>query len=885
MNRLLRAILQGVLPPEDRDALVPEVEALYESRRRRHGRIRANLWAVRTVAGFLSRVGRDRVAGGLSRRAVEVRRALRGVARRPGWALAMVATLGLGAGGVVTVYAVAHEVLLRPVPGVADAASLVEVRLRDRESERPSFPVSHGDLEAFRALPEWARLEARIPLEVNLAPGEGPPVRARADVVTPGWFDALGVTAAAGRLPTAGLSVDDAAAHLEVVVSWSLARRLADHPTGAVGRRLRINGRDASVAGVTPAGFQGVELPADTDVWLPAGALPVVEPSTDPAVFEGPFGVWPRMVGRLAPGATLDAAEAALNRSVVERRDTQASWAFVSLNFQMEVLPGLGAEPGIRREVTRTLGLLAGASLLLLILATANVAGLSLTRAVSRGSRMRVQRALGAGPGHLTAEVVTEHVVLGACGAAAAVGVAVGAARLLEGVRLDQSGAALAGLGVGPRAAAVAVCAAVGMALAAAVAPAGLAARTSATRPLRGESPSAQRLRRGFALAQLAASVVLLVGAGLLTRTVGQIAQVDPGFETRDLLAFDFDPSRLGLDDTEASVLVEELATALSRAPSVEAAGIAFPSPVWGAFLTAHVRPADEPDAEGLVGAHLQVAGDLLSAMGVGVVAGRDFTAAERGGDPELPGVVILSVDAAEALFPHLPPASVVGRSVAASGTEDPLEIVGIVPAIRRRGPRIEPPPSIIRPWGQSRFNGVASAWVRARPGAWNDLAGTVRRVAGDVRPDLPLFDFRSVEAQVDRLVADTRVVAGLAAVTSILGLTLSALGLYGLLAWAVASRTREIGVRAALGAPAGSLVRHFVGQGLRLAAVGLVPGIAGALLFARLLEARLFQVRTLDPVAWIAGVGLLLGVAAVASWIPARRAAHVDVARTLTSD
>lgn len=885
MNRPLRAVLRMVLPPEDREVLMPELESLYESRRRRRGRIRAELWAVRTAAGFVTRLGRDRFAGGVGRRSVDVRRALRGVARRPGWALAMVTTLGLGAGGVVTVYAVAHEVLLRPIPGVADAASLVEVRLRDRESERPSFPISHGDLEAFRALPELTHLEARVPLEVNLAPGEGTPVRARADAVTPGWFEALGVTPAAGRLPTAGLSVDEATAALEVVVSWSLARRLADHPTGAVGRRVRINGLDASVAGVTPAGFRGVELPAVTDVWIPAGALPVLEPSTDPAVFQGQWGVWPRMVGRLAPGATVEAAEAALDRLLVERREAEASWAFLSVNFEMEVLAGLGPDPGIRREVTRTLGLLAGASSLLLILATANVAGLSLTRAVSRESRRRVQRALGAGPGHLTAEVVTEHLVLGVCGAVVAVGGAAGAAQLLEGVRLDQSGAALAGLSVGPRATALALCAALAMALAAAVAPAALAARSSASRPLRGEGPSAQRLRRGFALAQLAASVVLLVGAGLLTRTVGRMAQVDPGFETRDVLAFDFDPSRLGLDDGEAARLVEELAAALSRAPSVEAAGIAFPSPVWGAFLTAHVRPADEPEAEGLVGAHLQVAGDLLGAMGVEVVAGRDFTAAERAGDPTLPGVVLLSMDAAEALFPQRPPASVVGAKVKAAGADDPLEIVGLVPALRRRGPRTEPPPSIIRPWGQSRFNDVASAWVRARPGAWNDLAGTVRRVASDVRPDLPLFDFRSVEAQVDRLVADTRVVAGLAAVTSILGLTLSALGLYGLLAWAVTSRTREIGVRAALGAPAGSLVRQFVAQGLGLAVVGLLPGVAGALVFARLLEARLFEVGTLDPVAWIAGVGLLLAVAALASWIPARRAARVDVARTLTSD
>ncbi|MEK9499853.1 ABC transporter permease [Gemmatimonadota bacterium DH-20] len=885
MTRGLRAALRALLPAEDRESMVVEIEELYRNRRARTGPIRAELWALGVVGGFAMRIGSRRLVHALGRWAAEGAGATRSLRRRPGWALMVAATLGVGTGGVVTVLAVADEVLLRPVSGVADPAELVEIRLGSRESPRPTFPISQGDLEAFRELPGLAHLEARVPLEVNIAPGEGPPIRARADAVTPGWFAALGVAQVAGRLPSAGLSVEEASANLEVVVSWSLARRLSEPASSAVGRGLRVNGQDARIVGVMPQDFAGVEIPGRTDLWLPGGALPVVEPSRGADLFRSPSGVWMRMVGRLEGGATPSSVAVPANRLMVERRDAEASWAFLSLDFEIQVLPGLGLDPALRDSVGRTLALLGGAALLLLVLAAANVAGLSLTRAVSRRSRTSVQRALGAGPGRLAREVVAEHLVLGLAGGLVAVALAHTASRLLRGVSLDQSGAPLAGLSVGPDTVVVALALAVATASIAALAPSLLAALPTVARPVRGEAHSTLRLRRGLAVLQVAVSVVLLVGAGLLGRSVARLDQVDPGFDPQGILAFQLDPSRLGLDPGDAAALVEELATALGREPGVEAAGIAFPQPVWGAFFTARLQPADDPDHPGLLGAHLQVAGDLLGAMGVEVLAGRDFHPAERRGDAGAPGVVIVSADAVEALFPGRDPRSVVGSRVVVPGEEDALEIVGVVPALRRRGPRTDSPPSFIRPWGQSRFNEVASGWVRARPGALSDLAATVNEVAARTAPDLPLFDLRSVEAQFDRLVADTRVVTGLALATSVLGLVLAALGLYGVLAWSVAARTREIGVRVALGSATDALVRRFVAQGLGLAALGLLPGVAGAIVFARLLESRLFGVGTLDPVAWSGGLALLLAVAAAASWIPARRAASVDVGRSLAAD
>ncbi|MEQ9569903.1 MAG: hypothetical protein RLN75_06905, partial [Longimicrobiales bacterium] len=181
MNRALRSVLRAVLPREDREPLIVEIEHLHRRRRERQGAVRAELWALGTVGGFVARLGRQRLLEGFGRTAIDARRSLRSIRRRPGWALVTVATLGLGAGGVVTVHAAADEVLLRPVPGIRAADELVDFRLGHREATRPRFPVSQDDLEAFREIPALARLEARVPLDVNLALGDAPPIRAAAD--------------------------------------------------------------------------------------------------------------------------------------------------------------------------------------------------------------------------------------------------------------------------------------------------------------------------------------------------------------------------------------------------------------------------------------------------------------------------------------------------------------------------------------------------------------------------------------------------------------------------------------------------------------------------------------------------------------------------------
>ncbi len=907
----LRRLLRWTLPREDRVLLV-EIDELHSARRARAGRVRAGVWALRTVFGFAARLGLAGARTWFGDARADLRQVGRTFRRRPAWALTTVATLGVGVASVISVYAIADWVLLRPVPGVRAPDELVELRLGTNLSPRPSWAISHADLMALRAgVGSLGSLEARVPLDVNLSFDDGPPLRAPAAVVTAGWFDALGVELALGRAPVggdpraAGLSAGAAEGasaaegagttdgasvaptyEVEAVVSWSLARSMAPRVADVLGRTMKVNGRATRIVGVAPQEFRGVELSAPTDLWLPATALPAIEPGVSASVFEGPGAIWPRMVGRPRPGVSAAQVASDANRVMEELRTTGASYTFSATHFEFQAVSGLGLDPGLRPEVGRTLRLLAAASLLLLGLAAANVAGLSLTQALSRQAAGGVKRALGAGRGRLVREIVTEHVALGLAGAAMAIAFTSAASGSLSRIRLDAEGAALTGLTIPATLPVMAIALALATAVLAAVGPIAL------TMPGRWppqavgvEGRVTRRLRAVLAAAQVGLSIVLLVGAGLMARTVIGLQSLALGFDPDGVLAFNLDPSRLDLGEAEVSQLLTRLSEALEADPAIAAAGMAFPEPLRPSYLTAALRaPSGSPGSE-LIGAHLQVTRGFLEALGVDMLAGRGFLASEQT-NAEGEGVVIVTASAARLLFPERGPTAVIGEVVFGPGAEGrPLRLVGVVADFRVAGPRGDPPPVFVRPWAQGGFDDVATAWVRARPGAYGRLAEVVRRVTRETAPALPIFDLRSVEAQADRLIAEVRVITGLATTTSLLGLLLAGLGLYGVLAYAVATGQHELGVRAALGASRRSLVRRFVWRGLRIALLGLVPGVIGALFFTGVLESRLYGVGRLDPLTWAGGLAVLACVSVLASWLPARRAARVDIVRVLAAE
>lgn len=894
---LLRWLTGKGIPREERESVLVEMDHLWRSRRHRQGPLRAWFWYLGTALGFAVRVRGAGILGGAGRwtrdAVADLRYGARVLARRPGYAAAAVLTLGLGVGGLTSVYAAADRVLLRPVPGVEAPHELITLRLGSSEMEGAWWTLSHADLEALRVGVAGVRsLDARTALEVNVSFDQGAGARrTRAAVVTPGWFETLGVRFAAGRAPVA--SPDPAASGAgEVVLSSELARAMAGSVAGALGRTVEVDGVAHTVVGVTGPGFQGAELPGETGIWLGPAGLLALDPSAPDGLFqEGYQGIWQLLVARPVPGQTVAGVAAAAER-VRERAVEQQlpSAAVMVAHFEMQAFPGVGLDPSLRSGVRRTVALLAAGAAFLLLLAGANVANLAITHAASRRGATSVRRALGAGRGRLLRQLLAEHLVMGAGGALAGLAFAWVGIGLLRDVRLQEYGAALTGLALDPRVAGVAVLLALGTSLLAA---AGAAAASGGGNPeaLRGArsgTRSGHRLRAGLAALQIGLSAVLVVGAGLLGRTVANLRGLDLGFRPDGVLAVDLDPSRVDRDAGEVSALLARLVSALEARPEVAAAGFASPEPLRTSFLTSWLGPLGGDPDDGILGAHLQVAGPFLEAMGVPLLAGRAFGEGRwmRSGDDGEPEVVV-NRSAARELFPDRTPAQVVGEVVSTGrGDAPPVRIVGVMEDLALTGPRPDRPHVFVRPWGQGYADQVAVGWVRAREGADPAaLAPLVREVVAGVDPTLPVFDVRTVRTQADRMFADERVLAGLGTVVSLLGLLVAAVGIHGVLGYTVQERRREIGVRAALGADTSELLGRVLAGGLGIALAGMLPGLMGAWGLTRFLESRLYGVAALDPWTWGVGTVVLVGVALLASLLPALRATRVPVVEVLRAE
>lgn len=891
--RLLRAILAAVLPGVDRRHLLEEIDGLYRTRRSRDGTPRAGIWYARTVAGFVARLTRERAVDAALSLQADQRAMLRFMVRRKGFAAATVLTLAVGLAGITTVYAIADWVLLRPVPGVTAPQELVLVRLGSTVSDRPSWPVAQADYEDFRAgIDNVEELAASRPVEVNLELGAGiPAMRMAGAMVTSNWFRTLGVDFAAGRgLSTAATPELTAAG--EVVVDHSLAAMIAVDPRDAVGEAVVVNGRQFTIVGVAAPEFRGTRFPGLEQLWFGAGSASVVDRSLSPEAFSQPYaGVWQDMVGRLGPGADATAVASAANgvRERIQAGDRPHQ--FVVNHWVMQATSRLGLDLGLHGVVGQTLLLLGVGGLFLLLLAITNVANLGLMQAASRRGVFAVQRALGIGPLRLLRQVLVEYLLIGLLAGGATVTLVAMTARFLRRVQLDEFGGSLAGFVVEPRVALIAGVVAILAGLFAGAVPTVLILRQDPLENLRGggDGPrGARRLRDALVLVQVAVSVTLLVGAGLMARTIVELESTDLGFEPSGVLSFTIDPESEGYFGPDAARLLARVGEALDTTPGVTS-GFVYPQPFRTSFLTSLLRPTSDPeDPDGVLGSHLQVSGGFLAVLGARIVAGdADLERfAARGVDE--PATVVLSRSAAAELLPDRPIAAVPGTIVwRSAGQSDPVpvEIAAVVEDLKIQGPANEAPNIFFWPWAQGRFDDPAIGWVRAPHLSIGELTRVVQRTMAEVASSIPPYDFETVDDRVALISATERVIAALAGAVAVLGVLLAAIGLYGVLGYAVTERRREIGIRAALGAEPGTLRRIVLAGGVGRVLVGLLPGLAGAVAASVWLESLLFGVAPFDALTYLLTAGLLITVGVLASWLPARWAASVSPVEVLRVD
>ena len=767
-------------------------------------------------------------------------------------------TLGLAIGAAAAIFSVADPLLLEPLP-YAKPAQLVMVWERSDEGERTNTGFTTFD-DLRRAAGTLASAAAVGSWDPTLSEGEAE--RLVGQRVSANFFGTLGVRPAIGRDFAAA---EDVAGRTNVVIlSHGLWQRRFGGDSSIVGGTVRLDGDPYLVAGVLPATFESVLNPA-AQIWRVLG-YDVSQP-------------WAcrtcrhlRMVARVRDGVSREAAGAELNRL------SAALFAEHPTDYNEAGLLVTPMRDEVTRDVRPVLFAVLGAVGLVLLIAVVNVANLQLARAIRREGEMAIRAALGAGRARLARQFLAEGLLLAVLGGVAGVVLA----SLLLPALLARVPAELPRQGdIRLDGAVLAATAALTLLLGLVVGlvPAWHGGRAALFGALRdgGRSGGGRRtLRSGLVVGEVALALVLLVGAGLLGRSLVRLLSVDTGFDARQLLTLEVQATGPAYDSASAVYANRDrLRATVAALPGVTAVATASQLPLSGSVDEYGVRVQDRPATELQIASGTDryvVAGDFLRAMGIHLLRGRALAATDR---ESTPPVVVVSQSLARGLWLGEDP---IGRRVQIGGFDSPWrEVVGVVGDVRHSGLDATVTQQIYVPERQWQWaDAVATLLVRTAgdPAA---LAPTVQRVARAVDPSQPVMRLRTMEQVVAASTAQRRLALTLFAAFAGVALLLAAFGIYGVLASLVAERGREIGVRTALGATPGDTLRLVMAHGARLAGLGLLLGVAGALALGRLLQGLLYGVRPGDPLTLAAVAALLALVAGLACLIPALRALRVS--------
>jgi putative ABC transport system permease protein len=804
----------------------------------------------------------------------DLRFAVRVLRRQPGFTVVVLVTLMLGIGANTAIFTVVDAALLRPLP-YREPDRLVHLWETHRGDVSDRSEASYPDFLDWRSRSRaFAAIEGYDPTNLTVTADGTEPVMLRGARVTPGFFPMLGVKPILGR---AFLPEESVAGGAPVVLLthgfWQ--RRLGGDPR-VIGRPLILDRRRYAVVGVLPRDFHFAPV-EDAELWLPI----------DPAVRRASerFNHWLNVVARLKPGVTFTAARSDLSAVM---RHLGAQYPETNAGRDVALVP---LREEIVGAVRPTLLVLFGAVGCVLLVACVNVAGLMLARSAARGREIAVRSALGAARSRIVRQLLAESALLAVAGGllgavTAQLGVRLIVAALpaeitsgmpyLQHLRVEGAVLAYAG-GL-----------AVAAGLLSGLAPALYVSRPSTAELLRrggrtGTGAAKPRLRGALVAAEIALTMVLLVAAGLMTRSLGQLLRVDAGFDAEHVLTARVALSGAAYDSAERQQrFFETLVGRVAALPGVRAAGAVSNVPlVGGGTNTFRAEGWPEPDPASRPEATMRgVAGDYFRAMAIRVVAGRLFTSRDRAGAPP---VLVVSAGLARRLFGGA--ASAIGQRLRFYAfPESAWTIVGVVGDVKTGRLDADAPPTIYYTHLQGAENrmSIVGRTRDTRDGGSVDpvaLAGAVRREVHALDPTVPVYQVRTMAQQIARSPAvlarwlPMRLVGAFAAAA----LALAVVGIYGLVAYTVAQRTQELGIRIALGAQRRNILSLVVREAALLAVAGVGVGLVAALWATRMLGSLLYGVGPTDPLTYVAVAALLGGIALAASYVPARRAARVD--------
>jgi predicted permease len=793
--------------------------------------------------------------------------------KHPGFTFVAALTLALGIGANTAIFSVVNAYLFKPLP-VREPERLVVLASKDQRSESPhgTSYLNYADIRNQRDV--FTDVVAYVPDIVSLNV-DGEAERSMIELVSGNYFAMLGVEAAHGRVfaPDEGQTIGSSPV---MVLSYGYWQRRFGGDVSAIGKTIKVNSQPFTIIGVAPESFPGTEPILTVNAYAPLMMKAQLHQNQEDTFTQRGLGSF-RVMGRLAPGVSVAQAGATME---ILARNIARQYPDVFKELSFLVVPETKARPSISAPtfVPRVAAILMALVGLILLIACANVSNLMLSRAAMREKEMAIRSALGASRFRLIRLLLSESILLGLLSVVAGVMITLWATDLLSSVRMATDNPVRFEARPDWRVFLFLLGAALGSGVIAGLVPAFRSSHLNLSSTLKeggrdsASGAGSHRLRNALVVSQVAASLLLLVCAGLFLRSLQAAQQIDLGFRRDNVLMFSVDTELQSYDRQRGQRFYRQLLDRLSELPQVRSAGLGTHKSLVGWVPTTEVfLPERGESAKGDSVNVLanRVSADYFETLNISVLEGRAFTSRD---DEASSRVAVVNETMARAYWPGK---SAIGRQFRLERGGPPVEIVGVVKKSKYGAIGEEPLPCLYLPFSQN-YQSVSILYLHTE-GDPASVTAAARQVVSALDPDMPVYDLKTMNAHLSGIsLLFVRLGAALVGVFGLLGLALAVVGLYGVISHSVSHRTREIGIRIALGAQAGDVLRMVLKQGMILILVGVVAGLAAAFAVTRLMAGLLYGVSATDPMTFIAIPLLLTVVAMLACWIPARRAAKV---------